>query len=251
MVGAFHGHAHNRRCQLDWHPMYIDGTGHMEGEGCEHVFSASNKLARSTRHASVFHRHQTIEEHFAFWDTDKYAALSNFLRNHYREALTSIHTLTAELSVYPRLEWELAREADNQALTTIPVGDLNQISAALSQARIRVDSAYAKLQNAEALTAHVEMQLQVEERWAIGDDTYNKYKQETSLCRYCVALDELECLVVMHLFELSKLSLSGTGYKLRQQIGKALQRRSEAIQNALSCYNVQAAALDPPRPSLS
>lgn len=82
MVGAFHGHAHNRRCQLDWHPMYIDGTGHTEGEGCEHVFSASNELARSTRHASVFHRHQTIEEHFAFWDADKYAALSMvFLSN--------------------------------------------------------------------------------------------------------------------------------------------------------------------------
>lgn len=76
MVGAFHGHAHNRRCQLDWHPMYINGTGHTEGEGCEHVFSASNELARSTRHASAFHRHQTIEEHFAFWDADKYATLS-------------------------------------------------------------------------------------------------------------------------------------------------------------------------------
>ncbi|KAG2100405.1 uncharacterized protein F5147DRAFT_747133 [Suillus discolor] len=76
MVGAFHGHAHNRRCQLDWHPMYIKGTGLTEGEGCEHVFSSSNDLARSTRHASPFHRHQTIEEHFAFWDQDKYAALS-------------------------------------------------------------------------------------------------------------------------------------------------------------------------------
>ncbi|KAG1734231.1 uncharacterized protein EDB91DRAFT_1238444 [Suillus paluster] len=95
------------------------------------------------------------------------------------------------------------------------------------------------------------MQLQVEERWAIGEDTYNKYKRETSLRRYRVALDELECLVVMRLFELSKLSLSGTGYKLRQQIGKALQRHSEAIRNALSHYNVQAAALAPPRPSLS
>ncbi|KAG1731985.1 uncharacterized protein EDB91DRAFT_1058319 [Suillus paluster] len=76
MVGAFHGHAHNRHCQLDWHPMYIDGTGHTEGEGCEHVFASSNELARSTRHASAFHRHQTIEEHFSFWDEDKYAALS-------------------------------------------------------------------------------------------------------------------------------------------------------------------------------
>ena len=56
--------------------MYIDGTGNSEGEGCEHVFSASNELARSTRHASAFHRHQAIEQHFAFWKQDKYEALS-------------------------------------------------------------------------------------------------------------------------------------------------------------------------------
>ena len=42
-----------------------------------------------------------------------------------------------------------------------------------------------------------------------------------------------------------------TGYKLRRQIGKALQRRSEAIRNALNRYNVQAAKLTPPRPPLS
>lgn len=76
MVGAFHRHAHNRKCQLDWHPMYIPDTGHTEGEGCEHIFSSSNELACSTRHASPFHWHQTIEEHFSFWDTDKYATLS-------------------------------------------------------------------------------------------------------------------------------------------------------------------------------
>ncbi|KIM59580.1 hypothetical protein SCLCIDRAFT_125876 [Scleroderma citrinum Foug A] len=47
MVGAFHRHAHNCLCQLDWHPTYIEGARNMEGEGCEHVFSASNELARS------------------------------------------------------------------------------------------------------------------------------------------------------------------------------------------------------------
>ncbi|KIK13414.1 hypothetical protein PISMIDRAFT_36708, partial [Pisolithus microcarpus 441] len=78
MVGAFHGHAHNCMCQLDWHPQYIQGTGHTEGEGCEHIFTASNELVRSTRHATSFHRHQAIEQHFAFWDADKYAALSTF-----------------------------------------------------------------------------------------------------------------------------------------------------------------------------
>lgn len=78
MVGSFHGHAHNRRCQLDWHPMYITGIGRTEGEGCEQVFSSSNDLARATRHASHFHRHQAIEDHFIFWNQDKYASLSKW-----------------------------------------------------------------------------------------------------------------------------------------------------------------------------
>ncbi|KAF8452807.1 hypothetical protein L210DRAFT_3383705, partial [Boletus edulis BED1] len=54
-------------------------TGNTEGEGCEHVFSMSNELAQSTHHASRFHQHQAIEEHFGFWNQDKYAALSKEL----------------------------------------------------------------------------------------------------------------------------------------------------------------------------
>ncbi|EGO04497.1 hypothetical protein SERLA73DRAFT_44410, partial [Serpula lacrymans var. lacrymans S7.3] len=46
MVGVFHGHTHNRKCQLDWHSLYIEGTGHSQGKGCEHVFSSSNDLTR-------------------------------------------------------------------------------------------------------------------------------------------------------------------------------------------------------------
>ena len=76
MVGAFHGYAHERSCQLNWHPLYMKGTGRTEGEGCEHIFSSSNNLARNTCHASRFHRHQAITEHFNFWDQDKYALLS-------------------------------------------------------------------------------------------------------------------------------------------------------------------------------
>ena len=78
MVGSFHGLAHNHKCQLDWHPTYVKGAGLTEGEGCEHVFSISNDLARSTRHGTQFHRHQAIEQYFAFWDEDKYAALSKY-----------------------------------------------------------------------------------------------------------------------------------------------------------------------------
>ncbi|KAF8120559.1 hypothetical protein EV363DRAFT_1189218 [Boletus edulis] len=256
MVGAFHGHAHNRQCQLKWHPMYIPGTGHTEGEGCEHVFSASNALARGTRHASSFHRHQAIEQHFAFWDMDKYAALSTFLRNHYREALKAVRTLDAELSVirnelnltddhfrqfheaekryfaelkeppheehlkiqYVEIldelaecqnEWNLARATANSVRTRVAN---DQIFITIFHACKRIDIAYAKLQNAETQAGHMELQLQIEERWVIGGEQYMHYKQEASMGKYRAALDELERLVVMRLFELSKMSLSGTGY---------------------------------------
>ncbi|KZT16712.1 hypothetical protein NEOLEDRAFT_1027881, partial [Neolentinus lepideus HHB14362 ss-1] len=69
--------------------------------------------------------------------------------------------------------------------------------------------------------------------------------------KYKNALDELERLVVQWLFELSKLNMSGTGYKLWQQVTKALQRRSTAIQNALKKYNALARVHTPPRPQLS
>ncbi|KAG1895322.1 uncharacterized protein F5891DRAFT_960402 [Suillus fuscotomentosus] len=283
MVGAFHGHAHNRRCQLDWHPMYISGTGHTEGEGCEHIFSASNELARSTRHANRFHRHQAIEEHFAFWDADKYAALSNYLWTHYREALKSVRLLTAELETikaelrlsdndFPgffdqeriyldglkqpaprdRLSIRYVEVLDELAERRyLHIGSLEQMHDALKQARIRVNSSYAKLQHAEGLVAHCETLLSVDERWLIGGDEYKRFKEEATLGKYRTALDELERLVVMRLFELSKLSLSGTGYKLRQQISKALQRRSDTIRNTINRYNIQAASLIPPRQTIA
>ena len=50
-------------------------------------------------------------------------------------------------------------------------------------------------------------------------------------------------------FELTKANLSGTDYKLHQQIRK-YQTWCKAIQSVLKCYNQAAAALDPPHPWL-
>jgi hypothetical protein len=85
------------------------------------------------------------------------------------------------------------------------------VLAALARARLVVDSAYHRLQNAEALVSHIEGSLKVEKRWDEDSPEYKKYKAEVGLQEYRTALDELERLVVMRLFELSKLGLSGTG----------------------------------------
>jgi hypothetical protein len=74
VVPAFHGHAHNRSCQVHWHPMYMEGVGLEDFEECERTFYKSNELASITRLSTPFHRHQQIDEHFHFHDLDKHAA---------------------------------------------------------------------------------------------------------------------------------------------------------------------------------
>lgn len=80
VVPSFHGHAHNRGCQLHWHPMYMEGVGLEDFEECERTFAKSNELASVTRLASPYHRHQHIDEHFTFHDQDKHAASGKLSR---------------------------------------------------------------------------------------------------------------------------------------------------------------------------
>ena len=77
LVGAFHGHAHNRLCQLSFLMTYVEGLGLENLEGCERFFSKSNALASSTRYSSTSHRRQAIVEYSKHTDTFKtYANLS-------------------------------------------------------------------------------------------------------------------------------------------------------------------------------
>ncbi|KAF7367948.1 hypothetical protein MSAN_00859900 [Mycena sanguinolenta] len=93
LVGSFHGHAHNRLCQLRVLATYVEGMGLEDLEGCERFFSRSNGLAKSCRYASRFHWQQeitTYAKHFDAFET--YPNLSKFLCNNYRQALTILKT---------------------------------------------------------------------------------------------------------------------------------------------------------------
>lgn len=77
LVGAFHGHAHNRLCQLSFLATYVKGMGLEDLEGCERFFSKSNGLAAALRNASAFHRRQKIAEFMKHMDTfETYQSLS-------------------------------------------------------------------------------------------------------------------------------------------------------------------------------
>ncbi|KAG8685049.1 hypothetical protein FRC09_014992, partial [Ceratobasidium sp. 395] len=71
VVPAFHAWAHNRLCQISWHPVWQPSLGLEDFEWCERVFSSSNQVARCTRHASRSTRHRMIELHFRRWDNDR------------------------------------------------------------------------------------------------------------------------------------------------------------------------------------
>ncbi|KIO08867.1 hypothetical protein M404DRAFT_133623, partial [Pisolithus tinctorius Marx 270] len=89
----------------------------------------------------------------------------------------------------------------------------------------------------------LEGRLEITRRWVPEDEEWQAAARLVANRKYQRALDNVERLVVSRIFELSKMNQSGTGYKLRKHIGKALQTRSAAIRAALSQYNAAAKVL--------
>ena len=114
----------------------------------------------------------------------------------------------------------------------------------------------------------MERKLGINVRWTSNCAEWKSSQVLLNTRTYRQALDNLEGLIVARLFELTKMNLSGTGnvntflpmssgiaeqmlgYKLRMQISKALNARSQSIQRAIEKYNDAAQAFTPPRPVL-
>ena len=78
-VDAFHGHAHNRLCQLSNHPLYLEGFRLEDLATCEKIFAGTNPAIRLIRHASHFHWLQFLDLQMDQWDKDKYLELSKVI----------------------------------------------------------------------------------------------------------------------------------------------------------------------------
>ncbi|KAI5994770.1 hypothetical protein EDD15DRAFT_2195902 [Pisolithus albus] len=282
LVNAFHGHAHNRLCQLDNLTTYVEGLGLEDLEGCERTFSKSNALAPSTRYASAFHRRQAITGYFEHNDEmEVYANLTKFLMNNYKQALDLLSNGRATLERLMReLGWldeervylkSLLREPVEETLQmeywqrlVNLVASRNKLETILSTwtvittdniASIRCDGSTSR--KAETTRRHaqenyekdlkavqeLEGHLGITCRWVPEDEEWQVAACLVANRKYQRALDNVERLVVSQIFELSKMNQSGTGYKLRKHIGKALKTRSAAIRAALSQYNAAAKTL--------
>ncbi|KAL0063569.1 hypothetical protein AAF712_009486 [Marasmius tenuissimus] len=292
VVPAFHGHAHNRKCQVSWHPMYTEGVGLEDFEECERTFSESNHLAATTRLSTEFHRHQSIMEHFDFHDIDKHTNSGNFIYQNYRQALNRISIdeplfseLCKEYNItgvdcerFLKEETEhLAREQTESPEVAARL-DYVELLQKLAKHKQASDDALAKYREAarsqrlsrkslnglqtrsrtalERYKATLEELLDFENdhghfrQWEPSDSDYQETVKAMRSRNYCQALDKLERLVVQRLLELTKLNMSGVGYKQREKISQALHARAKAIQTALNTYNEAALVMDPPRQTL-
>ncbi|KAJ7124573.1 hypothetical protein C8R43DRAFT_899013, partial [Mycena crocata] len=296
VVPAFHGHAHNRACQLGWHPHNVDGAGIEDFEECERTFCLSNNLATCTRMATPFHRQQQIDEHFYFHDIDKHAASGNFIFQNYRQSLERITLDSAKLEILEEqlhttgadydkdhideakhlddlkreppeiahtveymellMKYQVALDASDEAEKQFKNLDVlilrhKYVDKDIKRVRTRYRTTYNRLILCEEQLRRFEEEHVYAERWKPNSHEYISGVLLMSERRYREALDKVELLVVQRLMELTKLSMSGVGYKLREKIGKALKTRADAIQKAVAKYNTAASQLNPPRDQLT
>ncbi|KAJ7787485.1 hypothetical protein B0H14DRAFT_3095373 [Mycena olivaceomarginata] len=287
LVGSFHGHAHNRLCQLRFLATYIEGMGLEDLEGCERFFSRSNGLAKSCRYASRFHRQQEITTYAKHFDSfETYANLSKFLCNNYRQALAILKTEPA-LRAWMRQEgvdgvktfheWleeekayllglKAAAKTNTETLEMEYVQKLVNLGASQPDAQRGDDGTYTpgvakaelarrhaqeKTEKDLAQVQELESILAIAERWTPASPKWMETVTAIKQRKYQLALDALELLIVERIFELTKMNQSETGYKMRKHIAKALQARSKAVKNAIDRYNDAAALLEPPMPKLT
>ncbi|KAJ3912443.1 hypothetical protein F5877DRAFT_84801 [Lentinula edodes] len=91
------------------------------------------------------------------------------------------------------------------------------------------------------------MKLDVRVRWTEGSKQWEEAGSLVTGAKYRRALDKLEGLLVSRIFELSRLNISGTGYKMRKHLASALKKRSKSIQSAIIEYNTVADKMKPKR----
>ncbi|KAJ6590434.1 hypothetical protein DFH09DRAFT_1306980 [Mycena vulgaris] len=265
LVSAFHGHGHNRLCGLDNLMTYVEGVGLEALEGCESFFSKSNALASTTHYASRFHRQQAITTYYG---------LTTVLCNKYRRALEIKATYAAlretmrELGEPEQetLEMEYFQKLVNlqdaeeridiilglQLPVVADAGTAAYAEAAKATRRIKTQRRHALELQTKILVAvqDLEVRLDVTRRWVPEDEKWAEISVMVRRRRYQHALDHLQGLIISRMFELAKCNMSGTGYKLRKHITKALQARSKAVKNTITTYNEVAQTMTPPKPTL-
>ncbi|KAJ6538073.1 hypothetical protein B0H19DRAFT_1213662 [Mycena capillaripes] len=273
LVGAFHGHDHNRRCQLGNLTTYVKGVGLEPLEGCESFFSKSNALASTTRYATRFHWQyrralniksteealQATMRELAVESRQEFEQWLEKEKAHLRTLSSEPLQETLEMEYYQKLV--NLQDVEERVAAMLGVGqpfmpaaaDGSYAQAVQVTRRLETQRRHTLEVQTKALAAvqNLELRLEVESRWVQGNDKWVATAAMVCRRRYQRALDHLEGLIVSQVFELGKCHMPETGYKLRSHIAKALQAHSKAVKTAITNYNTAAEAMAPQMPTLN
>ncbi|KAF8169309.1 hypothetical protein K438DRAFT_1774323 [Mycena galopus ATCC 62051] len=224
LVGAFHGHAHNCRCQLKYLATYVEGMCIEDLEGClfgtQVCFTASRQS----------------EPTWLMW----IPLICTFLVNNYKQAVGILNTektvkyamaqagVTEEMmeahleeeKVYlDGLSVEPAEETDHM--------EYYQQLVNLADRREQFKDVFAEGSTANGTTRRhakenydravetvqtTEQRLLIEVRWTTEDPKWIQAAELVTMWRYRRAIDALEGLVVKRILELTKVNQSGLGH---------------------------------------
>ncbi|KAG0701438.1 hypothetical protein DFH29DRAFT_982689 [Suillus ampliporus] len=286
LVGAFHGHAHQWLCQLDHLTTYIPGLGLEDLETCERTFSnvfhcqqgiltyfehnddyevyvnLSNFLYNNYKQVLeiLYDGHITLPKLMQDIGVSDKSIFEDWLEEE-REYLHGLrsepHQETLQMEYWQKLvnlaasKDELDTSSSRWSMYTpssTTFGTTDKATTRWLETTRR--HAMEVFEKDLKIVQELKSKLKITQRWVPEDAEWQNAAIMVANRKYQCALDNLEGLVVARIFELMKMNRSGTGYKMRKHITKALQTRSAAIWTALECYNSAARTLSPPRQTL-
>ncbi|KAG6819116.1 hypothetical protein H0H93_015313 [Arthromyces matolae] len=204
-------------------------------------------------HKQAMHNLQINEGDLELWRLEQKTYFSSLGREPEEHALKIAYV---ERLQELRAAEELYRSANSRFLISTPNDAAAETySSGLSSTRKRETERRYADERRDQLTRDVivleeKLGIGAGERWTFSSPQFLEISQYMSRRKYEKALDKLQKLVIQRLFELQKLNLSQTGYKMRTHIAKSLQTRCAAIRTAVAAYNKAALELDPPRATL-
>ncbi|KAF8510084.1 hypothetical protein JB92DRAFT_3119260 [Gautieria morchelliformis] len=204
------------------------GFGLEDLETCEHVFLASNSVTQLTRHATQFHRRQFIDMFFCQCDAEKYKHLGQFLLNNYKQVLEILcdtpvhiqsllpgwHISDAQFSTWLQEEHKyLNSKKSKPEKDILATHSQRKQTRATDQARLCqvTHDAWEGVVFLQKELEQVEEKLDIGTQWTPEQPEYQRAADYIHTCKFQVAVDKLEGLVVQWLFELTKANVSQTG----------------------------------------
>ncbi|KAJ7715371.1 hypothetical protein B0H14DRAFT_2644141 [Mycena olivaceomarginata] len=80
VIPKMHIHAHTLECQVKFSLNLVPGSGQTDGEGIEHPWASIGAIATSTRVSGPGARHDSLDDHWSFWNWLKTTGLPSILR---------------------------------------------------------------------------------------------------------------------------------------------------------------------------